>query len=217
MNAPRPHPFVLVFGALADERFPAIRDALSDSRDLDRFLMAGPVVELLRDLRPDTGLGGAVDDFVAFAHAAYRYWADGQHTRRLDEAATRALLAVAPPASDGNRPPLTATATEYIQVAPRVVWSRLADAEIHEPLDGWFSLPGGESLRMVACLGVHPARPGLSVVTVEGPPHAVRGREDGTAPFAPQMTGGDTAGLASVATPGEMLALGWGALGKGTL
>lgn len=209
MTDDRAHPFDLVFGELAPERFPAIATAVAGTPGLDAFLMAGPVVELLHELRPETGLGEAVDDFVAFVHAAYCFWASGRRTRTLDLEATRALCAAV-----GRPAPATAldpAVVEYIQVAPRVVWSRLADADVHEPLDGWFALPGEGTLRVVACLGVHPTRPGLSVLATEGAPPASLDRGDGGAPFAPRMEGGDTAGLASIATPEELLALAWGA------
>lgn len=202
----RPTPFDLIFGELATERFPALREALDDAPPIDTFLMAGPVVELLRDLRPDEGLGAGVDDFVALVHAAYRHWADDTPVRRLDADATRALLAADHP--DGH----VAGPAEYIQVAPRVIWARLEDAEAHEPVDGWFTLPTADGVRVIACLGVHPSRPGLSVLTAEGTAPVVAPRADGSPPFAPTMSGGDLAGLASIATPAELLALAWRAL-----
>jgi hypothetical protein len=213
MTTTRPLPFDLVFGELAAERFPALAESFEDIPPLDRFLMAGPVVELLHELRPAAGLGDAVDDFVAFVHAAYAHWTSGRHTRVLDAAATTALLDPAPIAAPGAA--LDASRVEYIQVAPRLVWSRLAGAEAHEPLDGWFALPDAGTLRLVACLGVHPSRPGLSVLTIEGPAPRILARDDGTPAFSPQMTGGDTAGLASVATPEELLAIGWRAAARG--
>lgn len=213
MTDDRVHPFDLVFGDLAPERFPAIADDVPGRPDLDAFLMAGPVVELLRDLRPEEGLGDAMDDFVAFVHAAYCFWAAGRHTRTLDAQATRDLCT----AASHPDPAITLdpAVVEYIQVAPRMVWSRLADADVHEPLDGWFALPGERTLRVVACLGVHPARPGLSVLATEGIPPASLDRGDGSPAFAPRMEGGDTAGLASVATPEELLALAWSAAVRG--
>ena len=53
----RPHPFTLVFGGLAEEHFPAVRDAVGDAPDLDHFLLAEAVVELLQGMRPDEGVG----------------------------------------------------------------------------------------------------------------------------------------------------------------
>ncbi len=205
MTSPRPHPFALVFGELADERFPALAEQVGDAPSVEQFVMAGPVVELLRDLRPDGGLGDAVDDFVSFVHASYCFWAAGARTLTLGADATRELLGSAAGAVTAPAP----HAAQYIQLAPRLVWCRLEEHDRHEPLDGWFAIPGGDRLRMVACLGVHHARPGLSVLTVEGPPPESLVRADGSPTFAPVMEGGDTAGLASAATAEELLALGW--------
>lgn len=207
---PRPHPFDLVFGDLAVERFPAIDEAVGDATTLDAFLMATPAVELLHDLRPDEGLGEAVDDFVAFVHAAWRFRADGGITRSLDAAATRNICDDSPGA-----PRIPAVTAQYIQVAPRLVWGRLADGESWEPLDGWFVVPTPGAMRVVACFGLHPSRPGLSVVAAEaellggGEPLT---RADGTPPFSPLMEGGDRAGLHAVQTIGELRELAWRAI-----
>src|SRR5690606_18067274 len=61
VSTPRPHPFTLVFGDLAPEKFPAVRDALNLDLRLEHFLMTPAAVELLHALRPDEGLGDTVD------------------------------------------------------------------------------------------------------------------------------------------------------------
>lgn len=199
---PRPHPFTLVFGAIAGERFPAVREAVGAEPPRDHFLLAEAVVELLQELRPDEGIGEAMEDFVAFTHAAYCYWAAGEVTRALDLPATKALCA------DSARViPAAAAATTYIQVAPRLIWGQLSEGEPHEPLDGWFALPEPSGVRMVACFGVHAERPGLSVVSVEGSLPESISRSDGTPLFAATMEGGEQAGLHAVASPGELLLL----------
>ncbi|MEP6590235.1 MAG: hypothetical protein ABJC19_03540 [Gemmatimonadota bacterium] len=205
MTTPVAHPFDLVFGALAEERFPAIRAALPAQAELDEFMLTQPAVELLRELRPDEGLGEGVDEFVAFVHAAFRYWEDGQHSMVLDDEQTRALCR--PDAAPGS-PPARLTAA-YIQMAPRRIWGRLDDGDVFEPLDGWFAVPVAGGVRVVACFGVHPNRPGLSLLVVEGGRPGVVCREDGSALFAPLMPGGDTAGLHAVVAPEELLLLAW--------
>jgi hypothetical protein len=200
----RPHPFDLVFGPLVDAHFPAIREALPADADLDAFLVCTPALELLQALRPEEGLGEAVDDFVAFVHAAWRYWVDGAGTRPLDAGMTRALCG----AADLPARPAPSVAP-YIQVAPRLVWGQLADGEQWEPLDGWFALPDPAGLRVVACFGLHPERPGLTVAAVAGTAPPATPRADGSPPFAPQMPGGDLAGLHSLADTGELLVLAW--------
>lgn len=203
MTTPRPHPFDLVFGEFAAARFPAVRDAVGPDLTLAHFLMTPAAVELLHELRPDEGLGDAVDDFVAFVHAAFRYWHDGGRTVVLDVDATRGLGAGAQRAAP--LPPVT----QYIQIAPRILWSQVESSEIHEPIDGWFAIPEGEQLRVVACLGLHSERPGLSVLTAVGASPATVQRDDGTPPFAPAMEGGAAAGLHSVVNAEELLWLAW--------
>ncbi len=91
----------------------------------------------------------------------------GAHHRELDAAATSRLLEPAPAAGTGvPEPSDVVTGTTYIQVAPRRIWGRLADEETFEPLDGWFARAGGSRLDVVACFGVHPERPGVTVVVV---------------------------------------------------
>ncbi|MGH7522918.1 MAG: hypothetical protein ACREK8_01260 [Gemmatimonadales bacterium] len=202
------HPFDLLFAGFRESRFPAIRAEIGARADLADFMLSAAAAELMGELRPDEGLGEGIDEFVALVHAAYRYWCDGEQTTRLDAATTLALCepdAAAPtPSGDG--------VVRYVQVAPRLIWARLTDETSFEPLDGWFAVPIPIGLRVVACLGIHPARPGVSVVTVEGTASTLQSRADGTAPFAPTMSGGDLAGLRAIATPQELLWLSFQAL-----
>lgn len=205
MTEERTHPFELIFSEIAPMRFPSITSEMGAARDLAAFLSAESAIELLNEIRPDEGLHGATDEFVAFVHAAWAWWADGSNGIELDRAATAELLAA--PDDGGTLPPQVM----YIQVEPRRLWARLGEDEAHEPLDGWFALPlGNDRLRVVACLGVHPARPGLSVMVAEGvAPRLPEVRPGGGDRFAPQMDGGAEAGLASVASVEELLFLAW--------
>lgn len=194
---------------MAAEKFPPVRDALEGNLGLEHFLMTPAAVELLHELRPDDGLGDAVDDFVAFVHAAFSFWHGGERTTALGEPGLRELIAN----SRGDRPSAVAVRrspfASYVQIAPRILWSQVESSEIHEPVDGWFAIPEGDALRVVACLGLHPERPGLSVLTATGPAPQALHRDDGTAPFAPAMEGGAAAGLHSVADADELLWLAW--------
>ena len=201
--ASRPHPFDLVFADFRAERFPAIRDALGDKSAIDDFMLATPAIELMRELRPEGGLGDAVDDFVALMHAAYLYWRDGEDTRVLSDIDTRAIIAGTPVAA------IDVAGSHYVQVTPRLIWGRLVDDAPFEPLDGWFVLPAAESLRMVACFGVHAERPGLSVVALQGARPDATERADGTPLFSPTLPGAGAAGLAAVIAPAELLLLAW--------
>ena len=221
MTMERVQPFALLFGAFRDARLPAIRAALGDNSDVNAFMLAAPALELLRDLRPDEGLGPGIDDFVALVHAGYLFWRDGENTITLDETATRKLphpersegAVGTPPAARsldklGTRE-LSLGAT-YVQIAPHIIWGQLDPDAAFEPLDGWFATPTRDgTLRMVACFGVHAQRPGVSVVAVQGGCPAITARDDGTRPFAPTMPGGNAAHLHAVATADELLLLGW--------
>jgi hypothetical protein len=205
-DAARAHPFELMFAGFRDAQFPAVRSALGETSDIHAFLLSAPALELMRDLRPDSGLGDAVDDFVALVHAAYLFWRDSERTVVFDEAATRRLC-------NGSPLPVfrapDATRARYIQIAPRIVWGQLVDDEPFEPLDGWFAIRGVTGLRLIACFGVHEQRPGVSVSVVEGGLPAMIVRTDGRPLFAPTMPGGDAAHLHAVSTPDELLLLGW--------
>jgi hypothetical protein len=209
VSAPRPHPFALVFGDMAAERFPAVRDALQGNLDIEHFLMTPAAVELLHELRPEEGLGDAVDDFVSFVHAAFCYWHDGGRTIAVDEDRVRKMLEGGGSRVEGGEDSLSSTLhplpSRYVQLPPRLLWSQVESSEIHEPLDGWFVVPQGDARRVVACLGLHAERPGLSVLVATGTEPLTLAREDGTAPFAPLMEGGAAAGLHSVADADELL------------
>ncbi|MES1259867.1 MAG: hypothetical protein ABUL71_04665, partial [Gemmatimonadota bacterium] len=103
----------------------------------------------------------------------------------------------------------------YVQLAPRLIWGQLDAEASFEPLDGWFAFASSDdTLRMVACFGVHPERPGVSVVALEGTEPVAVVRPDGSPPFSPTMSGGDAAGLHAVSGPDELLLLGWRATGR---
>ena len=208
MTASNINPFSLVFGDLAETEFPLIREVLAKDTSIEAFMLSAPALELMGRLRPDEGLGDTTDDFVAFVHAAWRFWCDGKQVVVLDEATTRARCdpghrVVSVVATDA---PAT---TRYVQIAPRLVWGRLASDETYEPLDGWFATRTGSMLRVVGCFGLHSTRPGLSVVVAQGAMPGEIVREDGSAIFSPMMPGGDLAGLHALAAPEEFLLLAW--------
>jgi hypothetical protein len=203
-------PFTLLFGAFRAEHFPRIRAALGERTDVDAFMLAAPALDLLRELRPDEGLGEGVDNFVALVHAAYLFWRDGEALSVLDERATRECCGATPAANQTMSSRSTLPISKYVQLAPHIVWGQLDDDAPFEPLDGWFAVPGrDDALRMVACFGVHPQRPGVSVVVLEGSLPIGVARPDGTALFAPLMPGGNAASLFAVNSPDELLLLGW--------
>jgi hypothetical protein len=212
MPTSRPTPFDLVFRLIAHETFPKIRTELeqagSDPRDRDRFLLRREVVTLLRELRPEGGLGEGIDQLAALLHHAYLFWDAGEPTFELSRQQLVTLLSVTPERDRGDQPPAC-----YVQAPERRVWAEVIPGQPHEPLDGCFihshSAPDGPALRVLGVFGIHPEREGFSVVEAMGPRPSALVRADGTELFAPTLTGGRAAGLYSITGEEELLDLGW--------
>ena len=206
----RPTPFDLVFGPLAAERFPILRDGIAaagrDPRNRDGFLLVEAVAEFLRELRPDGGLGQSISALVGLVHAAYLYWLDGERNVVVSDQLLDRVLR--PPDGAGTMD-CTAGPSRYLQLPPLRVWGVPAEAAPAEPLDGWFALPQDRCLSVLAVFGLHPGRDGLTAVEVAGPRSEFLLREDGTPLFAPTLPGGGAAGLASVIGQEELLELAW--------
>ncbi|HWB42159.1 MAG TPA: hypothetical protein VG500_12910 [Gemmatimonadales bacterium] len=207
---PRPTPFDLVFHRVAESSFPRIAESLAasgvDPANRDAFLMDREVITLLRELRPDEGLGEAMDQMVALVHHAYLAWAAGAVTLTVSREAAEGML--------GQATPDTADPTEvppyYAQFPERMIWASVIEDEVPEPLDGVFvsPVPGGD-LRVLGIFGLRPDRPGFSAVEASGARVEGLAREDGTPLFDPTLDGGAAAGLRSIIGEAELLELGW--------
>jgi hypothetical protein len=206
----RPTPFALAFGDLAGGRFPAIDHAISasgvDPRDRDVFLLLREVSQLVRELRPDEGLGAGVEALAALVHAAYLFHRGGERIVAVDDETLRLLVSQ----PSGARPaPAFPRDPGYVQLPLLRVWGEAMAGAPAEPLDGWFVTGGKAGLSLVAVFGMHPGREGFTVVEASGlPPDQLR-RPDGTPLFAPMLAGGATAGLASLSGAEELLELAW--------
>ncbi len=203
----RPTPFDLVFGGLAAERFPAIRDSLeragADPADRERFILDAEVAALLRELVPEEGAGAAVIEHVALLHHAWLFWRDGARMTVLTRDEVRALVAAPPPGARG-----AGGAARYIQFPERLFWAELVPGSPHEPLDGLFiHQPGASELAVLGVFGFHQAREGFSVAAAKGSRPTIASRTGGGAPFAPVMAGGAEAGLHSLVGEDELLEL----------
>ena len=199
---PRLSPFDLVFGRMAEERFPSLRTALEglDATDRDAFIMTREAIQLVRDLRPDDGIGEAIDQLVAVVHHAYLFWAAGQIV--VD-------VGVEILEGNGENGPAPAPAW-YARFPERKVWAQVVEGAAHEPLDGCFAHSmADDALRVLGVFGLHADRPGFSVVEVAGPRPQGLARESGEPLYAPRMEGGAAAGLHSIAGEEELLELGW--------
>jgi hypothetical protein len=206
----RPTPFELVFTRAAESSFPRIAASLAagghDPADRDAFLMDREVITLLRDLRPEEGLGEAMDQMVALVHHAYLAWAGGNVTIPIGREAAEELLDQPP----SDAPASTDVGAYYAQLPERMVWASVIEDESPEPLDGLFvsRAPGG-ALRVLGIFGLRPERGGFSAVESSGPRLAGLAREDGSPLFDPTLSGGAPAGLRSLVGEAELLELGW--------
>jgi hypothetical protein len=211
MPSSRPTPFDLVFGDSADQIFSNIRDALgqpeTEPRDRDAFLMVREVVALLRDLRPEEGLGEGIDQLAALVHQSYLFWVAGCPTVELPAEHLADFLAASPrEMHEPAEPP-----AYYIQLPARRVWAETVSGTPSEPLDGCFVhvSPDGESLRVLGVFGLQRERPGFTVVEVAGPRPVALVRPDASPLFSPTLPGGAAAGLYSLVGEEELLELGW--------
>jgi len=207
----RPTPVDLVFGQSAQEVFPQIRLALDqarhDPRDRDRFLMLREVVTLVRELRPEEGLGEGIDQLAALVHHAYLYWEAEERVIELTEEQLMSLLHTFTSTGDRAEVP----SAYYAQMPQHRIWAEVIPGHPPEPLDGCFvhSTPDGAARRVLGVFGIHPEREGFSVVEAVGPRPVTLVRADGTELFAPTLTGGKAAGLFSITGEEELLDLGW--------
>jgi len=202
-------PFEVAFGPFVPERLGEVHRGLAmaeiDPLDRDAWAISQPGASLLHELRPDTGLGEAVSELVALAHAAFLYWQLGERMHILDRTRLDALVRVRPPAVPPSDDPLA----YYLQLPPQRVWGSPVAGAAPEPLDGWFAVARADQLALVAVFGLLSGRPGFTVAHTDGPRPGALVREDGTALFASVLEGGATAGLWSLVGEGELLELGW--------
>ena len=204
----RPTPFELVFGTFRD-RLALVGVGLTSrgesAEDRDTFLLQREVAELLRELRPEEGLGQAMGGLAALVHHAYLHWVAGEPVRDIGEVSLGLLVGPEPGTEETGVTP----GSGYVRLPPLAVWCVLADGT-PEPLDGWFVRKRGDDLEVLAVLGIRPGRPGFTAAQVTGPRPGRLARADGSALFAPiTARAGAQAGIASVAGEDELLELAW--------
>lgn len=209
---PRPTPLDLIFSRIATTEFPAIRKAVEeagiDPTNRDAFLLLPDVVTLMRELRPEDGIGEGMDFLIALGHHAYLTWEAGSLTVPLGTAQGEALLSTGSPVV----PPLhEAPKAYYAQFLEHRIWATVVDEQVAEPLDGCFvHSTGSGALRVLGIFGLRPERLGFSAVEATGlRPEAIE-RSDGSALFASAL---GPARLHSIASADELLELGWRTLG----
>jgi hypothetical protein len=227
-------PYELAFGEerFEDEKFPAIRTEAEvrnvDTGERERVLMLGAAGSMIRELGPedaDVETAGdsrlpppdAVRDYGALLFQAYRFWENGRRLLAIDDAALRMLLARAPIGDWHFVAPYPAG---YLQLARHLVWARIADGAPPEAIDGFFwsiatpDTNAAGQIEIVLALGMHPGRPGFSVMEAAAPlPAAAPGhwgdidaRPDGK-DFDNILPGGELRGLLAVTSTPELLKL----------
>jgi hypothetical protein len=205
----RPLPWSDLLEAIGPKPFEDIREAVAaahvDPGNRDAFLLLGPAGALLRELMPADAPAETVTEYGALLHVLFLHRDTGQPLRTLDRAALERALANLAPL---GRPPM-APGVFYVQLPERIVWVQTAGGAPHEPLDGCFVVLSASRVSVLAILGFRPERGGFTTVAVASAlPLAPPGpRPDGSAPFASVLPAGDRAGLRSVASPDELLAL----------
>ncbi len=205
----RSTPYEFALAPLAEERFPLIRTALAaagrDPSDRDAFLMEREAVILLRELRPEEGLGERMDQLAALVHQGYLFWDAGRVSIDILPEQLPDLLGARETPEIAELPP-----PFYARFPERRIWAAVLEGQPPEPLDGFFASPAGkDELRVLGIFGLHPERMGFSVVEVSGPRPGTLVREDETPLFAPVLAGGAAAGLHSLVGAEELLELGW--------
>jgi hypothetical protein len=206
----RSSPFDLVFESAAQTTFPAIRSALTssgqDARDRDAFLMVRDVIMLLRDLRPEGGLGEGIEQLAGLIHHGYLFWDAGCITLEWPLERLPQLLGPSLPFEEE----VLDRAPTYNQLPEYRLWAQVVSGETPEPLDGFFhySEPASRSHRILGVFGIHAERPGFSVVEVAGPRPQRLVRQDGSPLFSSTLPGGSAAGLYSIVGEEELLELG---------
>ncbi|MDZ4674756.1 MAG: hypothetical protein SGI84_09890 [Gemmatimonadota bacterium] len=207
-HATRLSPFELALGPFAPDRLGEVHRALAaaevDPFDRDAWAISQAGAALLHELRPESGLGEAVAELVALAHAGFLFWQQGQQVRSLSRPSLDALVSGAPAATPSRSP-----SAYYLQLPPRRVWGTPVEGEPPEPLDGWFAQAQRDHLALVAVFGLLPGRPGFTVAHTDGPVPGPLAREDGSPLFASTLEGGTAAGLWSLVGQRELLELGW--------
>ena len=209
MSGARALPWTALVEAIGEDRFEEIRTAIvrdrADPASRDAFLMLAPAGALLREMMAPEAPAEAVHAYGALLHALYLLWDAGWPVVALDGASLDRALADPAPL---RRPPVAPGIT-YVQLPARAVWAQPAPEAAHEPLDGCVVTLSAASIGVLAVLGFRDDREGFTTIEAAAPLplDAPPPRPDGAAPFTSTLPSGSRAGLRSVATRQELLAL----------
>jgi len=202
-------PWTALVDAIGDQRLEGIRDQVLllgvDGASRDAFVMVSTAGSLIRDLAPPDAPPGTLQACGALLHSLHLLREAGWRVVTPEPVALAAALD-APPAAALPTPP---AGTVYVQLPERLVWAEPSPGAAHEPLDGCFVTVAATMVTVLAVLGFRPEREGFTTLEASAPLPAAppAPRPDGSPPFASTLPSGGRAGLRSVATPLELVAL----------
>lgn len=209
----RPTPFDLVFGgklAAFDEIRADAHRVGRDPRSPVDFPNVPATQRILDEVESEelvTAQPLAAAEYLAMLYASYRFWDAGRVVIPIDRGRLAARLADDPP----NRRPEIPAGACYLQFPLRWFWAQIAPEAPHEPLDGMFvtAAPRGDQVTLLAVFGLHPDRAGFGQISVSVHPDDIIAARDAIpdARFAPDLPGGEAAGLRSITAVGELLLL----------
>ncbi len=196
----RPLPWTDIVAAIGEEHFKDYPKTL----DRDAFLLHGTVAATLREMMPEDAPTEALNAYGTLLYMMYQVWARDYPTVATTKEQVQEAVAGGAASSSSN-----ITTVCYVQLPERLVWAEPGPGEPHEPLDGIFLVAQPGRADALAVLGLRAEREGFT--TMEGaitlPAPAPSSREDSSAPFAPRMPGGESAGLLSVVDEHELVTL----------
>ena len=168
------------------------------------------LLRMLREIRADALVVDTPRDvrlaaYATLLHMLYLCWSHGWPVASVTAEALRPALARATPETR-NPAPRTVL---YIQLPERLVWAEPVRGAAHEPVDGVFLAVTEGRAGALAVLGLREERDGYTTAEASFalPLPLPAPRPEGSAPFASLLPGGERAGLLSVASELELVAL----------
>ena len=209
----RLHPFAH-FTEIADTWFPSIRaeakEQYRDPRDRVQFTAMPSVQRALQDIEDPAFLEeqpGAAEDYLAVLSALFTFWHGGQQTVGVTKDQFDESLADHP---RWSRAP-TEDRDFYVQLPEHWFWAQIEDGAPHEPIDGLFVSTNTTTreLSLLSVLGLRKDRNNFSQIHVLAAFDDLGDLADAlpSPPFEPVVEGGAAAGVKSVSTTAEALAL----------
>ena len=203
-----PYEAVFTVGGLDEREFAAIeeegRRLRADLSRREQFARLDAVSDLLARLVPESFETGALDRYLEIAFHGFHFWRAGRPFYAFEEAVVRSLIEH-PPDLHGRRLNLPHPA-QYLELPRNLLWAAVTDGP-PEPLEGLFAraLVEPQGTEVLFVLGMWPERPGFSAVGLMFPADTpLVARADA---FRSDLPGADLAGLYSLGSAGEAIAL----------